>query len=165
MLRLRPYKKCDAARIVTWIKDEWSMHQWCGRGFSAFPLTPDDLNARYEGWAFDDSVYPMTAYDETGPVGHLYLAFKDEAKTVLRFCCVIVDGEQRGKGYGTAMLRLALRYAFDFLGAERVTLGVYENNPSACRFYRALGFTDTEERTHSEIMGTDWVGLEMEMKR
>ena len=28
MLRLRPYKKCDAKRIVSWIKDEISFRKW-----------------------------------------------------------------------------------------------------------------------------------------
>lgn len=29
MLRLRPYKKCDAKYIANWIKDEVSFRKWC----------------------------------------------------------------------------------------------------------------------------------------
>lgn len=38
------------------------------------------------------------------------------------------------------MLKAALRYAFDILKAEKVTLGVFENNEPAYYCYKAAGF-------------------------
>ena len=40
------------------------------------------------------------------------------------------------------MLTLGLKYAFEFLQAEKVTIGVYENNDIAHSCYKALGFRD-----------------------
>ena len=62
----------------------------------------------------------------------------------MRFGFVIVDSSKRGKGYGKGMLELAIRYAFDILKAERITLGVFENNAPAYRCYKAVGFRDLE---------------------
>ncbi len=52
------------------------------------------------------------------------MLFTDGEKTVLRFDFAILDKQKRGRGYGREMLSLAVRYSFDFLKAERITLGV-----------------------------------------
>lgn len=63
-------------------------------------------------------------------------------KSSLRVGWVIVDSEKRGRGYGKVMMRMAVSYAFDYLGAETVTLGVFVDNLPAYRCYRAAGFRD-----------------------
>ena len=167
MLRLRPYKACDAETIVSWTGDEVAFRKWCADRFESYPITAEDLNRHYDAMAGSDSFYEMTAFDGTGPVGHLILRFTDEAKTVLRFGFVIVDPAKRGKGYGREMLRLAIRYAFDILGAERITLGAFENNEPAYRCYRAAGFRDVtpEEPETYAILGEKWKCLELAMER
>lgn len=70
MLRLRPYKKCDAKVIVGWIKDEVSFRKWCADRYEKYPICDTDMNDHYEEAAFSDSFFPMTAFDETGIVGH-----------------------------------------------------------------------------------------------
>ena len=114
-----------------------------------------------------DNFYPMTATDGNRVVGHLILRFTDEEKTVLRFGFVIVDDSLRGQGYGKAMLRLALRYAFEILKVQKVTLGVLENNPGAYYCYRAAGFRDvTAEPPESyHLLGKDVKCLELECQR
>ena len=167
MLRLRPYKACDAGTIVSWIGDERAFRQWSADRFPAYPITAADLNRHYDALADSDSFYEMTAFDESGVVGHLILRFTDERKTVLRFGFVIVDSRKRGRGYGREMLALAVRYAFEILGAEKITIGVFENNAPACRCYRAAGFRDApeEKQTFYHVMGEDWKCLELEMTR
>ena len=44
------------------------------------------------------------------------------------------------KGYGTEAMRLMLRFAFDELNLERVSLGVYAHNSRAIRSYEKAGF-------------------------
>lgn len=61
----------------------------------------------------------MTAFDETGVVGHLIMRFTDEEKKTLRFGFVIVNDTKRGMGYGKEMLKLAIKYAFDILKVEK----------------------------------------------
>ena len=44
MLRLRPYKKCDAKHIASWIKDERAFRLWSADRYEKYPVTPDDIN-------------------------------------------------------------------------------------------------------------------------
>ena len=167
MLRLRPYQSCDASAIVSWSGDEISFRKWSADRFPAYPITAEDLNRHYEAMADSDSFYEFTAFDETGIVGHLIMRFTDKEKHTLRFGFVIVDPNKRGKGYGRKMLSMAIQYAFEFLGPERITLGVFENNPAAHRCYLAAGFTETVETPPSFFhIGKDtWKCLEMELKK
>ena len=164
MLRLRPYKNCDADIIASWIKNEYAFRQWCADRYDRYPVTGADINAHYAGFADADWFYPMTAFDETGVVGHLIMRFTDEEKRILRFGFVIVDVNRRGEGYGREMLSLALQYAVLFLRAGKVTLGVFENNPAAYYCYKAAGFQDvpTEQAEYYHVLGEDWKCLEME---
>lgn len=45
-----------------------------------------------------------------------------------------------GNGYGTEAMRLLLRFAFEELNLQRVSLGVYTYNPRAIRSYEKAGF-------------------------
>ena len=163
MLRLRPYKTCDAETIVSWIGDEFAFRQWCADRYDRYPITADDMNAHYGAFHGKDWFFPMTAFDEGGVVGHLIMRFTDDAKTTLRFGFVIVDRAKRGKGYGREMLLLAKKMAFEILGAKTVTLGVFENNPAALRCYLAAGFqlVPTDEPEYYHVLGEDWKCLEL----
>ncbi len=169
MLRLRQYKPCDAETIASWIKDETALRKWSSDRFGDFPVTGEDINAKYLGNNGDciepDNFYPMTAFDEQGVAGHLILRFTDEEKKVIRFGFVIVDDSRRGMGYGKEMIRLALRYAFDIFKAEKVTLGAFENNPSAYYCYKSAGFRDVpmDEPIYYFINGEQWKCLELEI--
>ena len=76
----------------------------------------------------------------------------------------IGEREFWGKGYGTDALKLGLQYAFTELGAQRVSLGVYEYNPRARRAYEKVGFR-LEGRTRQDALrdGTRydslWMGI------
>ena len=164
MLRLRPYKECDAEIIASWIQNEYAFRQWCADRFDHYPVTGADIRRQYSGLSDADWFYPMTAFDETGIVGHLIMRFIDEEKKILRFGFVIVDVNKRGRGYGKEMLSLALQFAALILKAEKVTLGVFENNPAAYHCYRAAGFQDVsaQQAEYYHVLGEDWKCLEME---
>ena len=46
------------------------------------------------------------------------------------------------------MLRLGLEYAFNILGVDIVTIGVFENNDIAHSCYSKVGFVDKEIVSH-----------------
>lgn len=166
MLTLRPYKPCDAAVILSWIRDEETFRKWSTDRYDRYPITPEDMNRKYLTCNGDcpepDNFYPVTLCDETGPVGHLILRYTGPG--VVRFGFIIVDETKRGKGYGKAMLRLALRYATEYLGAQKVTLGVLENNPQARHCYKSAGFRDVslENPVYYHLLGKRIQCLEME---
>lgn len=171
MLGLRQYKPCDADIIASWIKDEISFRKWCADRFESYPVTGADINKKYIELNGDcsepDNFYPMTAFDESGIVGHLIMRYTDEAKKAIRFGFIILDDTKRGKGYGKEMLRLSLKYAFEIMKADKVTLGVFENNPSAYYCYKAAGLKEiaSDEPYFFHIMGENWKCLEMEVEK
>ena len=165
MIRLRPYKKCDAARIAAWVRDEEVFHNWGGDRFGSYPVSPEVIDRKYTLENGDceepDNFYPWVAFDdEHGVAGHFIMRYLNGSNRIWRFGWVIVDPDIRGKGYGTQMLRAGLRYAFEILGAEKVTIGVFENNDSAHRCYQKVGFADRET-----VVRKPWNVIEMETDR
>jgi RimJ/RimL family protein N-acetyltransferase len=69
-----------------------------------------------------------------------------------------------GRGYGTDMMKVCLRYAFSELGVHRVSLGLHEYNPRALRSYEKAGFR-MEGRTRKDVLregrrtDTLWMGI------
>lgn len=163
MLRLRPYKNCDAKYIVKWIKDEFAFRQWCADRYESYPISAEDMNNHYEQFAESDNFYPMTAFDESGVVGHMIMRFTDEANTTIRFGFLIVDDNKRGMGYGKEMLSLAIKYSFEILKVKKITLGVFDNNKPAYYCYKSVGFIDTTEDEYYNIFGEKWKCKEMEI--
>ena len=168
-MRLRPYKPCDAARILSWVRDEETFRKWTTDRYDHYPITAEDMNRKYLDCNGDcpepDNFYPMTAILEGQPVGHLIMRFTDGEQSVLRFGFVIVDDGKRGGGCGKRMLRLALQYAFEILKVQRVTIGVLENNPAAYRCYKAVGFRDVTgaEPVYYSVLGQQVKCLELEI--
>lgn len=167
MLRLRPYKSGDAAAITSWIKDKYAFRQWCADRYECYPLTPADMNAYYQADENNDRIWGMTAFDETGVIGHLTMRFPNNNQQEIRLGFVIVDDAKRGQGYGKEMLQLAIRYAFDCIKVDIVSLGVFENNISALKCYESVGFKpvmkDIPEKY--QCLGETWICIEMQITR
>lgn len=164
MLRLRPYKPCDAKYIEKWITDKKMFYQWSADILGEYPLTAEKLNENYRLTENNDRFWQMTAFDEfKAPVGHFIMRFTDEELKSVRLGFIIVDNNIRGKGYGKEMLRLALKYAFEILKADEVSLGVFANNPQAFYCYQAAGFRELESNGRSEYTIEDekWECIEM----
>lgn len=168
MLRLRPYKACDARVITKWFKDEYAFRQWSADRYEMYPVTPDDMNLYYDKDKDNEKIWGMTAFDETGTVGHFTMRFPDESNLEeIRLGFVIVDDKRRGKGYGKEMLSLAVQYAFDFIGASKISLGVFENNKAAINCYLSCGFRIVQRETVEcyRCMNETWNCIEMELRK
>lgn len=170
-LKLRPYKPRDAEVIVTWIKDERALRKWSSDRYGEYPITAEDINYKYLECNGDceeaDNFYPMTAADENGPVGHLILRYTNAEKTTIRLGFIIVDDRKRGMGYGKRMIQMAIHYAFDMLKAEKITLGVFDNNSAAYDCYKAAGFQEIpmEQELVFETLGEKWNCIELEINK
>lgn len=151
MIRIRPYNSADADVILSWCRDEKSFYQWSAGVLGDYPITQDDFS-------FVEKLMPFTAFDESGILGFFTLRKPNDSYNDLRFGFVIVDPERRGQGLGKAMLRQGLKFAFELYGADKVSLGVFENNPSAYFCYKAVGFKDIALDTAEayNIMGEEW---------
>jgi len=108
-----------------------------------------------------DNIFPFTAIDDDGHVvGHIMLRYPDPSKTVIRFGFVIIDDRLRGKGYGKQLLQLAIQEAIHKFGAKKITLGVFDNNPSALHCYESVGFKVISTDSYF-IDGEEWTEKEM----
>ena len=156
MIRIRPYKSADADVILSWCCDEKSFYQWSAGVLGDYPITQDDFG-------FVEKLMPFTAFDESGILGFFTFRKPNESCNELRFGFVIVDPERRGQKLGKAMLRLGLKFAFELYGADKVSLGVFENNLSAYYCYKAVGFEDAvlDSTEGYNIMGEEWKCREM----
>lgn len=163
MMVLRPFKNQDAYTITGWIRDETALRKWSADRYERFPLRPEDIISQYAGHEYSDTLFPMTAVDESGIVGHLIMRFPDDDRSVIRFGFVIVDDQRRGVGYGKQMLSVAIDYAVKEFQIRKIILGVFENNPEAHYCYQAIGFRDvaTAEFEYYHVMGEKWKCLEM----
>lgn len=168
MLRLRPYKAGDADTITKWLADEYAFRQWSADRYEKYPITSDDMNMYYDRDRDNGRVWGMTAFDDTGIVGHFTMRFPDDSSfEEVRLGFVIVDDKKRGKGYGKEMLSLAIQYAFDFVKAGKISLGVFENNTAAFHCYQSCGFQTVERETVEsyQCMGETWYCIEMELMK
>lgn len=163
MLRLRPYKNTDAEIIVGWLGDERAFRQWCWNRFESYPINADDMNAHYQA---SEGLYPMTAVDEKGIAGHITLRYIDSGEKDVRLGFVIVDPDRRGKGCGRELVQLAAKYAITFMGAEKVSLAVFENNTRAYACYLAAGFQEVEEPASKAYIfqGESWRCRRLELE-
>lgn len=164
---LRPYKYGDAEKIVTWCNQEDIYFKWSGGRFGTWPITAQNIDSKYREQNGDckeaDNFYPMCAVDGEELVGQLIMRYTEGNHKHIRFGWVILDPEKRGCGYGKKMLQLALKYAFEILGAEQVTIGVYENNLPAQYCYAAAGFRKNEQVAGGSdtVKGEEWKLLEL----
>ena len=141
---LRAYRKEDSAVICKWLATEEDLYKWSADRFNKFPLLEDDINENYAPQIKSRRFIPLTATDEKeNIIGHFIIRYpRENDNSTVRFGFVIINPLMRGRGYGKEMLTLGLKYAFEFLQADKVTIGVYENNDIAHNCYKALGFRD-----------------------
>ena len=160
MLRIRPYKPSDAAAVLSWCRDEKAFYQWSAGVLGNYPITEEDFR-------FVEALMPFTAFDEEGIVGFFTLRNPGNTLDELRFGFVIVNPEKRGMGYGKAMLSLGLKFAWELYGAKRVSLGVFDNNPSAYHCYKTVGFRDVPVDTAESycVMGEEWKCKELALTK
>lgn len=163
-LTLRPYQPSDAAVITSWLKSEYLMRQWCADRYERYPVTPEDMNTYYERNIDGQHSRALTMTDGDDIVGYITLRTPADNPAEQRLGFVIVDDSKRGRGLGKALVSMAVRYAFETLGAMKATLGVFENNPSAIHCYEAAGFhrVSIPETESYECLGEIWNCIEME---
>lgn len=148
-MRLRPYfNELDYAYLKKWINDERVHALWCA-GLIDYPLAKENLNSilKIDTGKWGEYAYMAQENDGT-PVGFFCYSVNHGDNTgFLRF--VAVDPQLRGKGYGTQMIKLALKYAFDITGVSAVRMNVFDVNNAARKCYEKAGFKMTSIEEHA----------------
>ena len=163
MLRLRPYRKNDSHKIVTWAEDEKTFYKWSEGRLGSFPVSPERLEQAVSGRIANEKYFPFVAFDEEGLQGFFTLRQPGEDKGELSFGYVILNPKARGKGYGKRMMQLGMKFAFELYGASKVSLEVFENNPSAYHCYKGVGFIENGNIVTYNLCNKEWKSIEMEI--
>lgn len=141
------------------------MRQWSADRYERYPVSPEAMNIYHERFIDRQGSCALTMVDSNDIVGYITLRTPTDISSEQRLGFVIVDDSKRGKGFGKALVRMAVDYAFSKLGATKVSLGVFENNPAAIRCYESVGFHRLvrQEVERYECLGETWNCIEMEM--
>ena len=140
------------------------MRQWCADRYERYPVTSDDMKSYHQQYIDEHNSVALTMVDGKEIVGYITLRTPADDSSEQRLGFVIVDDSKRGKGFGKALVSMAIDYAFSKLGATKVSLGVFENNPAAIRCYESVGFHRVvrQETESYKCLGETWNCIEME---
>lgn len=141
--RLVPFEPAWAERVISWVRDEreayWLAPKTCP------PLTAQEiLRWREPG----HEPYMLVQAGRAEPLAYGELNLFGLARRQYWLGHLIVDGAQRGHGYGIELTRRLLEEAFERRGARRVTLVVFADNAAALACYRAAGMVDDGYEWH-----------------
>lgn len=163
MLSFRDFAYTDADLILSWIDSERALRLWSADTYGEYPLNSSDIISRYELIRSNhgENVRILMAEEDGVPAGHIVLRRLGDEKDTVRFGYIIVDSRIRGRGYGKKLLSLAEDYAIRCYGAQRLTLGVFENNLPAFKCYSSFGFCECSDEL-VKIGDESWKCLELE---
>ena len=138
LVSIRPITEADTAKIVRWRNAPSVMEHFIYRT----PLTEEDhLNWFRNRVQTGEVAQFMIIDDEAGEeVGSVYLRDIDLQNKKCEYGIFIGEDSCRGKGIGSAAAKLALDYAFETLGLNRVFLRVFADNVRAQKSYENAGF-------------------------
>ena len=142
MPRLRSYdSEKDFDMVRQWVTDECTHAMWCANRF-CYPIKKENFDQVLSDIAAKNGDLPFIALTDNGiPAGFFcYSLNRETNEGMLKF--VIVDPKLRGKGFGTEMIRSAVRHAFDNTHADAVQLSVFPENIRAKRCYEKAGFKE-----------------------
>jgi len=73
------------------------------------------------------------------------------------FGILIGDTAMQGLGFGSEATALTVKYGFDVLNLNRITLGVFADNARARRVYEKAGFVEEGVYRQSFFMAGQWI--------
>ena len=162
MLILEKFEKKDMPEFLDWLKDSDAefLIRFAGPGYR-FPLDEEQLLDTLHDKS--SLVFKATEQAAGKMIGHCQLMsinFDDKTASVGR---VLIKPEERGFGYGYAMLKQLMDYADNNLKLKQLNLRVYDFNESAYQCYLKLGFAESKrEKIVLQEINKTWNRITMD---
>ena len=159
MVTIRPLRAEDADIIVGFNEntDEDFLDQWAGRGYT-WPITREQITRRLREDGANSRFF--AALLDGAVIGTAELCFIDWEEKSCSFGRYLLGEAYHNQGYGTEILTLLCRHAFDALGMKKIRLTVLGFNTGAYRCYCKVGFKAVSE----EIRPNGWKVIRMELE-
>ncbi len=135
---LRPIEVSDEFLLRKWLNDPVVR-----QGLDHLPPTNA---AREQDWiesqATNTGEYHVGIVARAGDrlIGTVSLVDIDAISRSAELRIMIGDVDYHSRGFGTEAVKLIVRYGFEELNLNRISLGVFANNPKAIRCYQKAGF-------------------------
>ena len=154
----------DAEIIARWSRDSqfWRL----AHTDPALPALAKNVKRQIEERSIDRQAFAILTLADDRLIGliGLYTIFWPQREAFMGI--QIGERDYWGRGYGTDALQALLRYAFDELNLQRVSLSFLEGNERAMRSYQKCGFKlEGRERQLWAYDGRRWDEIYMGLLR
>ena len=147
---LRRITDADTDKIIRW-RNMPHVVEW-------FIYRAEVTRADHEKWLAEQvgtgrvEQFIITVKDGNREIGSQYFTHIDPEAGSAEFGIFIGEPDALGKNYGTEVLQLALKYAFEEMHLREVTLRALAHNERAIRSYENCGFTICPELTQEAVL-------------
>lgn len=100
--------------------------------------------------------------EKVKPIGRVYISRIDNKLRSLDITRIYIGEEEYlGKGYGKESMKVLIKFCFEDLKMERVTLDTFEGNKKASELYNGLGFVDEGVLRHATKKNDKFYNLKL----
>ena len=138
---LRSIEEDDFSLIHRWANDQKTTHyMFTGQ----IPLAATQTKKAYsrEFNSASNVVFIIVDMQTNNPIGMVGLYDLHFTARKAEFRILIGDPDSRGKGIGTEVTTLIVKYGFERLNLHRIFLGVTDENKAAAKTYKKCGFKE-----------------------
>jgi [ribosomal protein S5]-alanine N-acetyltransferase len=156
-ISIGPFVPEDCAAMFCWFNDVAAARL-------DFAYRPVDMMTHQQWWnglAKDPTkvVFAIRKTSEPTIIGFVQVAAINSVHRSAEMGVRIGAEKNRGQGYGTEALRLALDFCWNHLNLNRVQLSVFKHNLRAIAAYKAAGFRKEGRMRRAAFVGGEWVDL------
>jgi len=144
LIELQPFNDRDFSKLISEISDARFLLQWAGPKY-IYPLDIVQLSNTLENTIEKKpsfQIFKAINTDTAETVGHIQLMDIDYKAASCVIGRVLIFQKFRGNGFGKAMVQEAVKFAFENLNLDEVTLGVFDFNAPAVKIYKEIGFSE-----------------------
>ncbi len=129
-----------------------------------FAYRPVDMMAQRQWWdglGKDTTkvVFAIRKTTEPAIIGYVQITGINAVHRCAELGIRIGQEQNRGQGYGTEALRLAVEFCWNHLNLNRAQLVVFKHNHRAIAAYKTVGFRKEGVLRKAAFIGGEWVDL------
>lgn len=157
---LRAAERDDISLFLEWLNDWDTTRTLALRAPMSGPMEERWFDRMLESQGRDGYFFVACLCEDDRVIGNTGLFDLDLFNGSAGLGITVGKAADRGKGYGTEMLRALLRFAFGQLRLERVWLDVYAGNDNARRVYEKVGFVHEGTLRRAALRDNRWLDID-----